>query len=160
MMQALAEIEPLKSYQVQEAVNARIEEVEGQLLPLQQREMPLVHHFAPGIYTREILMPRGTFVIGHKHKTKHFNVVLTGRAIVMMDGVSHHIAAPCIFVSEPGVRKVLYIVESMRWATIHTNPDDETCVEVLEDRLIEQSATYKAHMEDMKQLKELAEVAQ
>lgn len=131
----------------------RIEVVEAKLLHLPQRECPVVHKFAPGVYMREILMPRNTFVIGHQHKTKHFNIVLTGRAIVMMDGVVNHVTAPCTFVSEPGVRKVLYIIEPMRWATCHVT--ESTDLTEIEEQVIEKSPTYKAHMEDMKKLKEL-----
>jgi len=156
-MLSLAEIEPLKSLKVEGMLNVppeRIEQVEAKLLPLPQVDCPLVHHFAPGVYMREVLMPRGTFVIGHQHKTKHFNIVLTGRAAVMMDGKLHHIIAPCIFVSEPGVRKVLYIFETMRWATTH--PTDLTELKDLEDALITKSESFQA-FEDMKKLKELVE---
>lgn len=120
-----------------------LEKLEGALLGLDQVEVPLTHAFAPGVYLREVFMPKDTFVIGHQHRTKHFNVVLTGSASVLMDGVVHQITAPAIFVSEPGVRKVLYIREDMRWATIH--PTEETDVEQLELELVEKSNTFKLH---------------
>ena len=96
-------------------------------------------------------MPEGTFIIGHEHKTRHFNVVLTGRAAVMMDGEVREIIAPATFVSEPGVRKILYIREDMRWQTIH--PTDETDVEKLEDQLVVKSASFLKYMEDFGTLK-------
>ena len=107
---------------------------------LPQVEMPLIHLFAPGVYYREIFMPAGTLVIGHEHKTEHFNIVLTGRAKVMMDGVIHDIKGPDVFVSPPGTSKILHIVKDMRWATIH--PSDETDIEVLEDILVTKSPSY------------------
>lgn len=109
---------------------------------LPQREMPLTHHFAPGIYTREIFMPADTFVIGHVHKTEHLNVVLTGRATVHMEGETRELVAPCIFKSAAGVQKMLYIHEDMRWATVHVNADDETDIATLEERLIEVSLDF------------------
>jgi hypothetical protein len=132
---------------------ARIEAVEAKCLAMPQKECPLKHSFAPGVYMREILMPARTFVIGHQHKTRHLNIVLTGRAAVMMDGELHHIVAPCTFTSEPGVRKVLYIFETMRWATIH--PTAETDLKVLESELIVKSDAFRNHELEMEQLKQL-----
>jgi quercetin dioxygenase-like cupin family protein len=130
--------------------NARIEEVERDLLGEQQVEMPLTHRFAPGVYLREIFMPAGTFVIGHEHRTEHFNVVLSGRASVLMNGEVTEIVAPHTFVSGPGVRKILYIHEDMRWQTVH--PTDETDLENLEDQLIIKSTSYRLYQQEIAQL--------
>jgi hypothetical protein len=118
----------------------QIEELEKQLIPLKQVEVPLEHMFAPGVYARQVEMPADTFIIGHKHNTEHFNIILTGRASVMMDGVIHEIKAPAILKSGVGVRKILYIHETMRWITIH--PTDETDVQKLEDMLVVKSDAF------------------
>ena len=122
------------------APNAAIERLEGRLLSLPQVPMPLTHRFAPGVYLREIFMPAGTFVIGHEHKTEHFNVVLSGRARVLIEGAVVEIKGPAVFVSKPGVRKVLMILEDMRWATVH--PTTETDLARLESELIIKSPLY------------------
>lgn len=108
--------------------------VAERMLTLPQVECPVTHHFAPGVYTREIFMPAGSFIIGHKHKTEHLNCILQGRARVMMNGVIHDYVAPCIFKSGAGVRKVLYIQEDCRWATVH--PTHETDLDKLRAELI------------------------
>lgn len=123
--------------------NAEIERAEAVLLKLPQVECPLVHRFAPGVYYREITMPAGSLIIGHEHKTEHFNVVTKGRALVLMDGVRHEIVAPCVFPSAAGVRKVLFIQEEMVWATIH--PTHETNLDRLADELITKSPTWLEH---------------
>lgn len=102
-----------------------------------QVEMPVTHRWAPGIYIREIFMPAGTLVVGYVHKTKHFNVVLTGRALVHWEGRTEEIVAPCTFVSEAGAQKVLHIIEDCRWMTIHDNPSESTDVLALEEALVE-----------------------
>lgn len=130
----------------------QIEKLEAELLQYPQVDCPLDHVFAPGVYVRTIHMPAGTFIIGHKHKTRHAQVVSTGKAVVMMDGVIHNVIAPCTFVSEPGVRKVLYIYEDMVWTTIH--PTTETDLDKLEELLIEKSACFKEYENDMKLLQE------
>jgi len=135
------------------SVSERVETLEADLLKLPQTDCPLTHRFAPGIYLREIFMPAGTFVIGHEHKTEHFNIVTAGRALVMMDGITQEIAAPATFVSGPGVRKVLYILEDMTWMTVHPTP--ETDLLKLEDELIIKSASYLRHLQDLRELQSL-----
>lgn len=113
------------------------------MLLLPQLEMPLKHSFAPGVYLREIEMPAGAFVLGHRHKTEHFNIILTGKALVAYDGVVREIKAPAYFVSGRDCRKVLFIQEDMRWITVHMT--DETDIDKLEELLIEKSQTFLDH---------------
>jgi quercetin dioxygenase-like cupin family protein len=133
----------------------KIEAVEVKLLDLPQVTMPLIHLFSPGVYYREIFMPKGTFVIGHQHKTEHLNIVLAGKATVLMDGQLQEITAPSTFVSKAGVRKMLYIIEDMRWVTIHPTAGLEDCgqdIEKLEDALRVKSGAFLKHEEAAKLL--------
>ncbi len=139
---------------------SRIEEAEAALLDHPQLEMPVTHRFAPGVYAREIFMPAGqggSFVLGHEHKTEHFNIVLTGRALVAMDGNVEEIVAPCIFKSGKGVRKALLIIEDMRWITIH--PTKETDIAKLEEQLVIKSAAFSDHQKNMQAVKKLFQLA-
>jgi hypothetical protein len=106
------------------------------------------HEFAPGVYLRTITMHAGTLLIGHEHKTEHFNLVWRGKARVVMDGVEQLITGPCRFISKPGVRKVLFILEDMEWSTVHAT--DETDLEKLEDMMIVRSPTFLAHQAQLK----------
>lgn len=101
-----------------------------------QLECPVTHIFSPGIYVREIFMPAGAIIVGYVHKTRHLNVVLTGRATVHMEGDTREIEAPMTFESGPGVQKVLLIHEDVLWQTIHHNPKDCRNVRKLEERLV------------------------
>jgi len=157
----MTEVQSLKSEvqsQRQPPTLADIERVEGELLALPQVDMPLTHLFAPGVYLRVIDMPKGTFVIGHEHRTEHFNIVLAGRARVLVDGVVMEIKAPAVFVSHAGVRKVLEIIEDMRWATIHPTAGLDDCqnVERLEDHLRIKSETFLRHEKAQKAQGEIA----
>lgn len=130
-------------------LSGKIDALEAHLLDMPQIEMPLTHRFAPGVYAREIFMPADTFVIGQRHKTEHFNIVLTGRARVLIDGKAvQEVKAGDVFVSGEGVRKVLYIIEDMRWMTIH--PTDETDVPTLESQLVEPTKAFLEHKEMQK----------
>lgn len=139
---------------VAEIPEVDVEELEKRMLVLPQLDVPVTHRFAPGVYMREVVMPADSFIIGHQHKTEHFNVVTKGRALVRMGDKIEEIVAPCVFVSGAGVRKILLILEEMTWATIH--PTTETDQEKLDDALIVKSDAfldYQAVLADIEQLK-------
>lgn len=117
-----------------------VDAMEARMLQHPQIDVPVTHRFAPGVYLREVLMPAGSFIIGQRHKTKHFNIVSEGRVSVMLDGVVSQIVAPCTFVSEAGVRKVLFCHEDTRWATVHAT--DETDIAKLELALVEKTEAF------------------
>lgn len=117
--------------------------MEAVLLKVPQADCPVTHRFAPGVYAREIFMPAGTVVVGHEHKTEHFNIISKGRASVRIGDAIEEIIAPCTFVSKPGVRKALFIKEDMVWTTIHVT--EETDLQKLEDLLIVKSHQWLEH---------------
>lgn len=145
VMNGLAEIK-----QKRKAIN----ELEKALLSFPQMEIPLTHFFAPDIYLRQVVMPAGALVIGHEHLTEHFNIVLTGRATVSIDGYpDEEIKAPCVFKSGAGVRKALLIHEEMTWLTVHhTNEKDE---EKRDAALIKKSASFLEYNEQKTLTKEI-----
>ena len=114
--------------------------LEAFLMDAPQTECPVTHTFAPGVYLREIFMPADTIVVGHEHKTEHVNIVLSGRALVTIDGKTEEIVGGDTFVSKAGVQKALLIVEDMLWVTVH--PTEETDLKKLENLLINKSEAY------------------
>jgi len=141
--ESISSVEVVGEEPINDSRLSKIESVESQMLQLPQVDVPLTHMFAPGVYAREVVMPSDSFVIGHQHKTEHFNIILTGRATVMMDGVVYEINAPAIIKSNENVRKILYIHEEMRWITIH--PTKETNIDKLEEMLVVKSESYLEH---------------
>ena len=99
-----------------------------------QLDLPVKETFAPGVYLREIFMPKGAFVIGHRHRTEHLNIISCGEVSVLMEGKVHRLVAPCTILSRAGERKVLFIHEDTLWATVH--PTTTTDPAALEDELI------------------------
>ena len=102
-------------------------------------ECPVSHYQPPGVYCREIFMPAGTFIIGHLHKTEHINIVIKGRARVLMSGKVYDIQGPMNFISKKGVRKVLFILEDMIWMTVH--PTREKSIEKIAMKIIDLAAS-------------------
>lgn len=133
--------EPTVISECEEFEESPIEEVVEILKQCEQPEMPVTHRFSPGIYCREIFMPAlpggGTLVVGHVHKTRHQNIVLTGKAIVTIGDERMEIVAPFVFESEAGAQKLLHIIEDMRWLTVHANPDNITDIPTIENMIFD-----------------------
>ena len=104
-----------------------------QLSLMSQTPCPVQHHFAPGVYVREIFMPAGTIVIGKIHRTEHMNLIDRGVISLFSAEGTRLLKAPCVFNSGTGVQKVLYIHEDSIWKTIHVT--DETDIPTLEREL-------------------------
>ena len=109
----------------------------GELPPV---EMPIVHRFTPGLYIRQIFMPKGTLAVSKLHKTEHPYVISQGRVSVWMpggDGEVNYLSAPHTGVTKPGTRRVLYVHEDTLWTTFH--PTTETDLGRLEALLVEET---------------------
>lgn len=96
---------------------------------------PVKHHFAPGSYGREMTLPAGMVVVGKIHKHAHINVISKGRVQVFteQEGVLE-LAAPCTFVSSPGTKRVVYVLEETVWTTVHVT--DKTDLAEIEREVI------------------------
>lgn len=102
-----------------------------------QVECPVIHRFSPGCYLREIFMPKDTYVIGKIHATEHFNIILKGKVTVITAEGQQVLEAPCTFVSEAGVQKVVYMHEDCIWQTVHVT--DKTDIDEIEKEVIVES---------------------
>ena len=123
----------------------RVERVESIMLQLPQSDCPVKHRFGPGIYIREVFLPKGTLAVGHHHISPHMNVFLSGRlAMLANDGKVVDMEAPMTFVSPAG-RKIAYIIEDSVWQNIYPNPDGEQDIEKLEARWLKKSQTFLAN---------------
>lgn len=96
---------------------------------------PVQHHFAPGAYGREMTLPAGLVVVGKIHRHAHINVISKGRVQVFteQDGVLE-LAAPCTFVSSPGTKRVVHVLEETVWTTVHVT--DKTDLAEIEREVI------------------------
>jgi len=118
------------------------------MLQREQAEYQEIHHFFPGMYIREAFIPKGTFVVGHYHKTEHLNIFLKGKATLINDkGEATVMEAPMMFMAKPG-RKIAYADEDMVWQNIFVT--DETDIDKLEDMLLDKSEYYLSTQERSK----------
>lgn len=107
------------------------------ILPIGAEFCECRHHFAPDTYGRELLMPAGVTIVGKIHRHAHVNVVSMGRVRVYTEHEGEvEITAPCTFVSVPGTKRAVHILEDCVWTTIHANPSNTTDLAQLEREII------------------------
>ena len=87
---------------------------------LEPAELEWVHRFAPGVYSREMVVPEGVLITGAIHKTEHISIFLEGKMLVPDGkGDSMIIEAPQVEIAQPGVKRVGVALERVRWITVH-----------------------------------------
>lgn len=93
-----------------------------------QDACPLRHTFVDGVYAREIIMFEGQTVVGRIHRHPHLNFIMSGKVRVLteQEGAVEYIA-PCMFVSQPGTKRLVHVLEDCIWITVH--PTDKTIPE-------------------------------
>lgn len=95
---------------------------------------PLVHHFAPGLYAREIFIPAGILIIGKIHRHAHVNTISKGKCVVATEFGLQELEAPKSFISKPGVKRAVLALEDTIWTTYH--PTEETDLDKIEEYVI------------------------
>ncbi len=109
--------------------NDFLNQADVEILKLPPRECPLIHRFTPGMYIREIFMPKDTILTTLLHLTTHPFFVLQGDVSVYYNGIpTQRYKAPYTGITEAGTRRMLYIHEDTIWTTCHvtdlTDPDE------------------------------------
>lgn len=119
----------------------QIERLEAQMRMMEQLPIEAVHHFADGLYAREITIRAGTILTGKVHSTEHLNIVSAGRIAVWTEDGMKIVVAPCTLISRPGTKRVGFALEDTVWTTIHANPHNLTDLAALELALIDNTQT-------------------
>ena len=115
----------------------------GQMAPVLQ-ECVLAHYFTPidpkykcATYARQFFMPKGAIVIGKIHKHQHLNFIMQGRVSVSTEFGVKQYEAPCVFVSEVGLKRAVFALTDCLWVTIHlTEHAGEENLDKIEDEVI------------------------
>lgn len=121
--------------------------VEQYLMSQEQAECPVHHYFGPGVCIRELFVPAGSLVLSHKHREQTMNILLKGKAAVVINDEVRVIEGPYIFVSEPG-RKLGYAIEDVVWQNVLAT--DETDPEKIEDMFVDKTDAWKIKQEEKK----------
>lgn len=115
-------------------------------------ECPVRHHFAPGLYAREMTIPAGTVLTGKIHKTAALSIMSKGSLLLYdEDGSTRRVDAPFTYVAPPGTRRAAYAITETVWTVMH--PTDSTDVAEIERQFIAQTpAEYLAFVAQQEQI--------
>lgn len=114
----------------------QIEALEREMLKHPQLPIRTTHHFAAGLYAREIYIPAGTLLTGKVHSTEHLNIISKGEIQVWTEDGMKKVRAPFTLVSRPGTKRIGLAVTDTVWTTIHANPENTRDLDRLESLLI------------------------
>jgi hypothetical protein len=99
-------------------------------------ELTVRHHFSPGIYMRELHIPKGVALTGAIHRTEHLNILSQGVLRVWTEDGMKTLTASTVIKSLPGIKRAGFALEDSVWITVHHNPTEERDVEKLWDLLV------------------------
>lgn len=121
-----------------------LELVNTQQIDSKLEDCTLEHFFTPKhegfgchVYGRQMLIPKGTVIIGKIHRHRHLNVISKGKVSVITEHGKKEFTAPCTFVSELGLKRAVYAEEDTLWLTVHlTSYGEESDLDKIEDEVI------------------------
>jgi hypothetical protein len=112
-----------------------LDKLEGVGLLVPNMSAPVVHHFGPGIYMREVRLDPGV-VVGRAHKEAHQNIMLAGCLSLLTENGWQLIRAPFTSTGKPG-RKVAIVHEPTVWINIYATT--LTDIDVIEAQMFDDS---------------------
>jgi hypothetical protein len=74
--------------------------------------------FGAALYGREMHLSKGAVVIGKIHKHPVLNVLLKGKLAVVSENGKRVIEAPCVYSSDPNIRRVGHVLEDCIWLNV------------------------------------------
>lgn len=120
------------------ALRDKVQTLEDHISQLPQIDCPVTHHFAPGVYMREMFIPAGVTLTGATHKTSHLSLLVKGHIYLVGDTETVELRAPATVLSQAGTKRAIHAVEDAIWTTVHAT--DTTDI----DQLVEELTTSKA----------------
>lgn len=120
------------------ATRERVERLEDAMRGIPQIDCPIRHHFAPGVYAREITIPKGTVLVGAIHKRDNLVVLSAGKLRLVTDDGTIEISAPHTRMCRAGAKNAAIALEDSVWTNFFSTDETDT------DKLVEILTESKA----------------
>lgn len=104
------------------------------MLDMPQLDLPVKHHFADGIYARELFRPAGTLIVGKVHAKENFYLLVAGEIVAWTEEGMKRFKAFHMMVTKPGTKRVTYAVTDAICITFHATK--ETDLDKIEAELV------------------------
>ena len=131
---------PISNRDIQDIITA----LENEWYKLPQLDVPVIHRYAGGIYIREIVIPKGTFLTGRIYKDDHIDTMISGDITVSTDDGMRRFNGYNSFASKKGKKRAAYAHEETIWTTVHNCPQmkDEEYIDYLTVQTFEALDNY------------------
>lgn len=128
-------IENVITLQTKAQLREKILKLESVMLEMKDKQIHIepIHHFAPGLYLREIKIPKDVTLTGLIHKTEHLCILSKGKVSVSTEDGMKTLEASSVVHSMPGTKRVLYAHEESVWINVHFNPTNESDISKIDD---------------------------
>ena len=100
------------------------------------------HHFAEGLYIREMYLPKGTVLVGKEHLIENFFYLAAGRLTVWDGRTEVEIEAPWMGIVPKGAKRVGYAHDDVICFNTIPNADNCTDIPTLEARYFVDDTNY------------------
>jgi quercetin dioxygenase-like cupin family protein len=124
---------------------AAVANLAAQLSEMPQHDFEVRHHFSPGVYARELIIPAGATAVGCVHLHENMNMLIKGRVMVTTEQGVVEVAAPFTVVSPPGTQRALHALEDSVWVTIH-GTDERDLNKLRETFVVDTQEQYLEHV--------------
>lgn len=109
-------------------------QAEAFMKTLPQVDCPVRHHFAPGVYAREMAAAAGTLIVGKIHKQTHLIFFLKGSGYIATENGREYFSAPHTAITPAGTKRAIFAETDILWTAIH--PTDKTDLAEIEAEVI------------------------
>ncbi len=90
-----------------------------------QKEFPVEHHFADGVYLRKLMLEAGDTAVGKLHKTNHLLVIAKGSIVCTTGEGMKILEAGDVIHTHPGTKRVLVALEDSVMVTVHVTTETD-----------------------------------
>jgi quercetin dioxygenase-like cupin family protein len=86
----------------------------------------VVHHFAAGVYAKQMSLPANHYAVKHVHSHDHMSILAQGHVTVDVDGVVQEYKAPACICIKAGQKHRIVAVKDSVWFCIHATDETES----------------------------------
>lgn len=113
---------------------SQIMRLQEELKAFPQAEIPPIHNFGPGYYSRSLNIPAGTIAVGKMHAKEHLFMLTKGEMLVVTEDGAVLVKAPHMSVCRPGLKRAVVALTDVCGTNIHIT--DSTDIDQIERELI------------------------
>lgn len=122
-------------------MRSRVERLQDAMVDLPQVDCPIRHHFAPGLYAREIRIAAGVTVVGAVHKTDNLIIVTKGKLLMVTEEGAREAMAGDVLPCPAGRKNAVTAIEDSCWVNLMANPENEVNTDKLVEVFTESTAS-------------------